>query len=345
MDTPTNQAVQGSISAVTNGINHIAMFDTPGWHDTQAQSSSDDIDIDSMVIELSSLYANLLKANTFSIAKLTTDLNEKRKRSTLVRFLFDGARLKIQGAETFFTRLSYEQYTVLFRILNEFSLPRFWRCLKLCADIELGQCRHLPTQPGLAPSLLVRIHNLPDELFDTVQQTVIPSLLMSSMKTLKGLPLDLLEYIQRGIVWVIDDGPPSVSSDLIYQMPTIQIWNILAVRLRFTLSDLYTEGRLLRNGIVKKMELGLDEAMARLSMTGDLMIELTKIWHEKYTHIAMLSLQHFTLDTREAFGSDGTFLGLDVARTLPKFFHGPPPSFTVLAPTEDLGDEILRVLT
>lgn len=343
-DTTTDKGVERSISAITTAMNDITMSEAQSQGNIAVESSFGHLDVDSVLVELSSLYSNLLTPNVFTVAKLIEDLSNKRKRYALIRFLFDDARLKLEGAKTFFTRLSDEQYNVLTQILNEASLPRFWRYLKICADIELGQCRHLPNKTGHAPALIVRIHNLPDTLFDAVREKVVPRVLMSSMQRLKGLPVDLLEPIQRGMVWVIDDGPPAVSTDLLYQMPTLQVWNILAVQLRFTLNDLSVEGRPLTAGVVPRAGQGLDEAMGRLSMNGNLVAELVKVWQAKYDQIAVLRLDSLILDMTEAFNPDGEFLGVDVARSLPRFIHGRPRNFMVLAPTEEWKDEIYRIL-
>ncbi len=338
------QNVDYSISDITNALNRITVSDTPSQDAIAAKSKSHNEGVGSMVKDISSIYSNLLNMNTSTIGKLTTDLNNKRKRFALIRFLFEESRIRNVGPITFFTGLSHEQYNVLTQILYESSLPHFWRYLKICADIELGQCRHLPTRIGHAAALIVRIHNLPGSLFDMVQETAIPSLLMSSMQRLKGLPIDLLESTQRGMNWVIDDGPPCVSTDVLYHMPTLQVWNILSVILRLTVHDLYAEGRPLLKGAAEGADQGLDDAMARLGMTSDLNFQLAKIWHEKYEQIALLRLQSFTLDMTEAFGPGGAFLGLEVARTLPHFIHGIPQSFTILAPTDELRDEIFELL-
>ena len=52
-----------------------------------------------------------------------------------------------------------------------------------------------------------------------------------------------------------------------------------------------------------------------------------------------------TLDMTETFGLDGTFLGVEVAKTLPSFIHGLPQRFVVLAPTEAWRTEILAILS
>jgi len=340
----TDEGVERSINAITTAINDITISEAQSQENIAVGSSSGHTDVDSVLAELSSLYSNLLTPNAFTVAKLIEDLSNKRKRYALIRFLFDDARLKLEGAKSFFTRLSEEQYNVLIQILNESSLPRFWRYLKICADIELGQCRHLPTKTGHAPALIVRIHNLPNILFDAAQETVVPRVLMSSMQRLKGLPVDLLEPIQRGMVWVVDDGPPAVSTDLIYRMPTLQIWNILAVQLRFTLNDLSVEGGPLTAGVVTRADQGLDEAMGRLSMNGNLVTELVKVWQAKYDQIAVLRLESLIVDMTEAYSPDGAFLGVDVARSLPRFIHGCPRNIMVLAPTEDWKDEIYSIL-
>ncbi len=316
--TATDEGVERSVSFITRAMNEINMAEARSQDDTLKGSSSGNTEVNSVLAELSSLCSNLLNPNAPTVAKLIEDLNNKCTRYALIRFLFDDARRMAEGARTFFTRLSDDQYSVLIQILNESSLPRFWRYLKICADIELGQCRHLSTKTGHALALIVRIHNLPDCLFDAVQERVVPRVLMSSMQRLKSLPIDLLEPIQRGMVWVIDDGPPAVSTDLIYRMPTLQVWNILAVQLRFTLNDLSVEGRQLSPGIAIGAEQGLDEAMARLNMNGNLVTELIKVWQAKYDQIAWLQLESLTLDMTEAFSPDGAFLGVDVARTLPR---------------------------
>ena len=341
-ETSPEQNGELSISALTDAMNNISMLGSQRQGTTAAKSGLDNRNIDSVVMELSSVYSNLLHMNESTIVKLITDLSNKHIRSTLLEFLFNEAKMRVEGARTFFTRLSDDQYDVLVRVLNESPLPRFWRYLKICADIELGQCRHLPIRPSIALSLITRIHNLPDSLFDMVQETTAPKLLMSAMQRLKGLPLELLEPIQRSIIWVIDDGPPSVSTDLIYRMPTLQMWNILAAFMRFTTDDLHAECMLGFNGT--GTEQGLEEIMARLSMPDDLNTQLANIWQAKYEQIAQLPLHSFTLDVTEAFGPDRTYLGLEVAQTLPRFSSGTPRNFTVLAPTENLRDAILQVL-
>ena len=339
------QNVDCSINDITNALDRITVSDAQSQDAVAAQSNSPSEEVGSTAKDISSVYSSLLKMNTLTIGKLIKDLSDKRKRFALINFLFGESRIRNVGPITFFAGLSHEQHSVLTQILHESSLPRFWRYLKICADVELGQCRHLPTRIGHAAALIVRIHNLPGSLFDMVQETAVPSLLMSSMQRLKGLPIDLLESIQRGMDWVIDDGPPCVSTDLLYHMPTLQVWNILSVILRFTVNDLYAEGRPLLKGAAKGADQGLHDAMARLGMTGDLNFQLAKIWHEKYEQIALLRLQSFTLDMTEAFGPSGTFLGLEVAGTLPRFIHGIPQSFTVLAPTDQLRDEIFEILS
>lgn len=343
-NTTTDEGVERSISAITTALNSITMSEVQSQQNIAVGSSSGHTDVDSVLAELSSLYTNLLTPNAFTVAKLIEDLSNKRKRYALIRFLFDDARLKLEGAITFFTRLSDEQYNVLIQILNESSLPRFWRYLKICAAIELGQCRHLPTKTSHAPALIVRIHNLPNTLFDAVQETVVPRVLMSSMQQLTGLPVDLLEPIQRGMVWVVDDGPPSVSTDLIYRMPTLQVWNILGVQLRFTLKDLSVEGGPLTTGVLTRADQGLEEAIGRLSMNGNLVTELVKIWREKYNQIAVLRLESLIVDLTEAYSPDGEFLGVDVARSLPRFTHGCPRNFMVLAPNAKWEDDIYSIL-
>ena len=344
-ETSPEQNVELSISALTDAMNNISMLGSRRQGTITAKPSSDVRNIDSVVMELSSVYSNLLHLNESTIRKLMTDLSNKRIRSDLLEFLFNEAKARVRGAKTFFTRLSDEQYNVLVQVFNISSLPQFWRYLKICADIELSQCRHLPIQPSIALSLITRIHNFPDGLFDMIQETTSPNVTMSLMQRLKGLPLELLEPIQRSTTWVIDNGPAYVSTDLIYRMPTLQMWNILAVFMRFTTHDLNDEAILGFNEIGKGTEQGLDEIMARLSIPGDLGTQLVNIWQSKYEQIAQLPLHSFTLDVTEAFGPDRTYLGLEVAQTLPKFSSGTPRNFNVLAPNEDVRDEILRILT
>ena len=342
---PHEQNVELSINALTDAMNNISMLGSRRQGNPATKSDSDNRNIDSVVMELCSVYSNLLYMNESTIRKLITDLSNKHIRSALVEFLFNEAKMRVDGTRTFFTRLSDEQYNTIIQVLIESSLPRFWRYMKTCVDIELGQCRHLPIKPSIALSLITRIHNLPGDLFDMVHETSAPNLLMSSMQRLKGLPMELLEPIQRNTTWVIDSGPPTVSTDLLYRMPTVQMWNILDVLLRFTVNDLCAEGRLLSNETGNETDQGLDEIMARLSMPSDLRTQLANIWRAKYDQIAQLPLHSFTLDVTEAFGPDRIYLGLEIAQTLPKFSSGTPRHFVVLAPTEGLRDEILRILT
>ena len=345
MITPTDQNVERSIMAITNVLNDITISEGPRTQDSTGKFSTGNTDVDSVVVELSTIFVSLFDAKPAMIGKLILDLSDKHKRFSLVRFMFDDARLKIEGVKTFFRRLSDGQYDVLVRILLNCSLPRFWRLLKICADIEVGQCRHLPSRPGNAQALIVRVHNLPNELFDAVGELSVPKLFLSSMLQLKGLPLDLLEPIQKGMIWVVDDGPPSVSTDMLFQLPMLQLWNILSVSLRFTIYDLSVQRKNPSDGFIRDVDQGLEEAMAQLSTHDDVVAQLKDIWHAKWEQVALLRLDSLTLDVTECFSPDREFLGFEVARTLPRFIHGLPKNFAVLAPTEASRIDILEILT
>ena len=148
MKNATDPSVERSILAITTILNDLTICEGPRTAGNVGKCSTGNTDVESVVKELSTILINLFNTKPFATEKLILDLSDKRKRFSLIRFLFDDARLKIEGVRTFFAKLTDEQYHILVRILLGCSLPCFWRLLKICADIEVGQCRHLPSKPG-----------------------------------------------------------------------------------------------------------------------------------------------------------------------------------------------------
>ena len=67
-------------------------------------------------------------------------------------------------------------------------------------------------------------------------------------------------------------------------------------------------------------------------------------WGEKFRAIAVLqNLEELTINFTDAFSPDGEFLGVKSARNFRRFRHGLPPVFKIIAPTEDLKQELYRI--
>ncbi len=68
-----------------------------------------------------------------------------------------------------------------------------------------------------------------------------------------------------------------------------------------------------------------------------------RTWQDKFDRLAVLNLQHLTLDLREAFGPDGEYMGVIAVERFIPFAHGLPPDFRILAPTKALVEQIRNV--
>ena len=68
-----------------------------------------------------------------------------------------------------------------------------------------------------------------------------------------------------------------------------------------------------------------------------------EIWQQKFDRIAVLNLQHFTLDARDAFAPNGEYLGVSAVEQFIPFADGLPSDIKILAPTKALIREICNV--
>ena len=75
--------------------------------------------------------------------------------------------------------------------------------------------------------------------------------------------------------------------------------------------------------------------------------QLIHTWQDKFDRIAMLNLEHLTLDFTESYDPGGLYLGVHLVRRLIPFAYGIPTVFRILAPdrlTESqIRDEFLRL--
>lgn len=88
-------------------------------------------------------------------------------------------------------------------------------------------------------------------------------------------------------------------------------------------------------------------ALQRTQRYSEIQQELIHTWQDKFDRIAMLNLEHLTLDFTEAYDPGGLYLGVHLVRRLIPFAYGVPGVFKILAPdrlTEgQIHDEFLRL--
>ena len=72
--------------------------------------------------------------------------------------------------------------------------------------------------------------------------------------------------------------------------------------------------------------------------------DLRHIWTRKATILFMLKLDRLILDVRDAYSSNDEFLGLQFAWSAPRFEHGIPRYFEVIAPSKLLERAIRRII-
>lgn len=72
--------------------------------------------------------------------------------------------------------------------------------------------------------------------------------------------------------------------------------------------------------------------------------ELMHAWHSRFNLLAQLPLEHLVLDMRETYSLDQHYLGVETARGFRDFAHGVPKVFKVLAPSQQLAEEIRNMM-
>ena len=76
----------------------------------------------------------------------------------------------------------------------------------------------------------------------------------------------------------------------------------------------------------------------------DIHDELLHSWYRKAFILFHINLENLIIDVSNAYSSDGEFLGMRFARTLPKFRYGVPFHFEVIAPSLTIAKGIRRVI-
>ena len=72
--------------------------------------------------------------------------------------------------------------------------------------------------------------------------------------------------------------------------------------------------------------------------------KLLDSWDRTASMLFNLHLENLVIDVRNAYSSDGEFLGMRFARTVPKFRSGVPFYLEVIAPSSTIAKGILRVI-
>ena len=151
-------------------------------------------------------------------------------------------------------------------------------------------------------------------------------------------------------MWILADGPSDKIERCFDEMPRSTELAIRKVTIRWTRADVdeiewleLEPDRFIQTQIDEGGPEGLDNMQAVIDYSWArqrISNELRRIWTNKALVLRSLDLDLLVVDATDAYGPNEEYLGLEVVRFFPKFYHNFPYHLEVWAPDEDLASQI-----
>lgn len=204
-----------------------------------------------------------------------------------------------------------------------------------------------------------KVHSVPPEVFSMVQKSLLHSTFgprrvspeNEKCKNNVSLALNRNLYTHYRAIfwsentWVVGEGDWETTLEFLREIPDSAFKLIRKVEMRLSVHDYDHESldRYFASPEGKEQADGMNSLQILSSFTEgcrDISWRVKDIWHWKLYHITSLDLEYFEFDCRDAYAPDGEYLALDALRNVPPFRNGWPEHFEILAPNQNLADQL-----